>query len=68
MVRAMECTLYSDGFIQPSKKSVGGQREGGYPGLVKLESSLLSLAALGNVSQGVLYFLPVELADHFMVR
>ena len=62
-VRAMETCLYEKELIMP-----GEGEEKSNPGIIRLESSLLTLGSLGNVCHGLFYMLPVELGDCVMIR
>ena len=63
VVRAMEACLYEKELIVD-----GTQERDGFPGIVRLEQSLLNLGALPTVCRGLLYLLPVELGDCVVVR
>jgi hypothetical protein len=71
----MDKEMYKKGFITDSLtneepgKDFGKKLKGtGNPGLVKLEFSLLNLAALTQVVSGVFYMVPIELEDCIIVR
>ena len=65
LVKEMEQKLYEMELVTTSKREIiDGQpvMQGGDPGLVRLESSLLHLASLDTICQGIFYMFPVKVS------
>ena len=67
LVRSMEENLYKKNLVAISSKNDESLVKGN-PGIVRLESSLLSLGATYTACKGLFYMLPVELPDCVIVR
>lgn len=67
LVRSMEQVMYDLSLTSLSSKNSQNQIIPGDPGVVRLENSLLHLAALSTVTQGVFYMLPVHISNSTIV-